>query len=218
MTGLYQIISPSGAIYIGQSWDIEQRHRWYKNHNAVEQPRLNNSFKKYGFDSHELKLLHELPNDVTQDVLDNYEIFYIETYKQAGFKMMNLKEGGLGGKHHLDSIAKISKGLKGRKKPSGFGEAMSKRQTGSKHSAERIENMRLSRVGKPVNNPNAGKHCIGKKRSQETKIKISEAQKGRIFSTETKDKMRLARIEWCKNNPQKVMEGILRLAQINKKQ
>lgn len=135
------IQSPTGRVYIGQSWNILQRFQWYKSKKAFQQPYLYNSFMKHGVDSHEFKILHELPIDVSQEVLDRYECIYIDAYRNAGFQLMNLKEGGRGGKHHPDSVEQMRSKLTGRKKPSGFGANVSKIQTGRKHSDERVKNM-----------------------------------------------------------------------------
>lgn len=141
MVGIYLIKSPSDAVYIGQSWDIEARHRWYKSHNENEQPYLSNSFKKYGFDSHEIKILHELPNDVEQGVLDRYEQIYIDAYRDSGFKLMNVKEGGRGGKHSDESKRKMAEWQLGRKKSDTHRKNISAAQLGRKNSPERIANM-----------------------------------------------------------------------------
>ena len=38
--GIYKLTSPSGSIYIGQSWNIEHRMMNYKNHHCKDQPEL----------------------------------------------------------------------------------------------------------------------------------------------------------------------------------
>ena len=53
MIGIYKIISPSGKIYIGQSRNIDKRFQQYKRLNCAKQPRLYNSFIKYGIDKQE---------------------------------------------------------------------------------------------------------------------------------------------------------------------
>lgn len=98
MIGIYKIISPTNKVYIGQSWDIENRFKIYKNC-SPHQVLLYRSLKKYGVDSHKFEVVHELPIDISQDILDNYEIYYWEKYRDLGFKMMNIKEPGKGGRH-----------------------------------------------------------------------------------------------------------------------
>jgi hypothetical protein len=99
MIGIYKITSPKGAVYIGQSWQIEKRFNKYKKsfYNIKSQRFLYNSFLKYGTDNHTFKVIHELPIDVDQAVLDTYEILYIAQYKECGFEMLNLREGGHAG-------------------------------------------------------------------------------------------------------------------------
>jgi len=191
MIGIYSIQSPSGKVYIGQSWDIKARHCWYKSHNTNEQPYLNNSFKKHGFDSHEIKVLHELPKDVTQDVLDRYEQFYMDTFREAGFILLNVKEGGRGGKHSDETKIKISQKTLGVKKSEETKKKMSAWQVGKKRSPESIENMRLAKTGKKYSEQarkNMGRKA-GTKLSDESKRKIGENQKGKIISKATRLKL-----------------------------
>ncbi len=145
MVGIYSIQSPSGKIYIGQSWAIEKRFNWYKNHKANEQPALKNSFNKYGFDSHELKILHELPNDVSQDILDQYECLYMDFYKDAGIILLNVKGGGRGGKHNESTKKILSEQRIGVKKSEETKKKMGEWQKGLKHSEKRVANMRKGR-------------------------------------------------------------------------
>lgn len=118
MVGIYKISSPSGKIYIGQSWDIQQRFwsyaykaKWYK------QPALSASFIKYGLDAHLFQKIHILPNDVSQNILDTYEEIYIQAYKDTGHRMMNIRGAGSRGKHSQQSKDKIRNTLTGRKRP-----------------------------------------------------------------------------------------------------
>lgn len=127
MVGIYKITSPSGRVYIGQSMDIEKRWRGYRNLSCKGQKILYQSFKKYGVENHVFTIVHELPNDVTQEILDVYEILYIEQYQSNLFKFpenngMNLTEGGFRGtrghKHSEETkefFRQLKLGKKGRK-------------------------------------------------------------------------------------------------------
>jgi len=113
MIAIYKIISPSGKIYIGQSWEIEKRFKHYKNLHNKAQKYLYNSFIKNGVENHKFEIVHELPIDVEQEVLDRYEIFYWQCYKDLGFEMLNIKEPGSRGRHSEESKLKISIGKQG---------------------------------------------------------------------------------------------------------
>lgn len=99
MTGIYKITSPSGKIYIGQSWNIKKRISDYKSLSvSTRQTLLNRSFSKYGYQNHRFEIIKELDKNCSQSDLDMAEIFYIYKYRSLCFKMMNLTIGGKGGK------------------------------------------------------------------------------------------------------------------------
>lgn len=99
MVGIYKITSPSGKVYIGQSWDIDLRLSKYHQIRWNKQRKLYASFKKYGVKNHKFEVVHELPEDVDQEVMDTYEIFYISQYRSCGIELLNLRDGGSRGKH-----------------------------------------------------------------------------------------------------------------------
>lgn len=108
MIGIYKIESPSNKVYIGQSWDIKRRWNDHKNTMSYKHKKLNASFLKYGVSSHTFEILHLLPVDVEQDILNKYEQFYIDRYRDCNFKLLNIKEGGNGyGKHSEETKALI---------------------------------------------------------------------------------------------------------------
>lgn len=113
--GIYKITSPSGRIYIGQSWNIGQReYEYYHIGSKCRQIKIANSIYKYGFDNHKFELIHELPLDVSQEVMNNYEILYWKSYKDLGFNMMNIREPGSRGKHSEETKRKLSEAHKGK--------------------------------------------------------------------------------------------------------
>jgi|688.fasta_scaffold137047_3 group I intron endonuclease len=60
MIGIYKITSPSNRIYIGQSIRLEERLLEYtKQKNCDRQPKLFNSFIKYGIENHKIEILEE---------------------------------------------------------------------------------------------------------------------------------------------------------------
>lgn len=111
IVGIYKITSPSGKIYIGQSWDIQKR---WNSHKVKKKgtPKLISSFIKHGFDKHVFEILHELPHDVDQGILDEYEKTYIHLHKKSGYELLNLQDGGRGGRHSKESRLKMSKSQK----------------------------------------------------------------------------------------------------------
>ena len=112
MIGIYKITSPSGKIYIGQSWNIEKRFKSYKYKN--KQSFLMRSFDKYGLENHNFEILEELSKGTTQEILDLKEIYYMKSYKDNGFILLNIREGGSRGKLAPETILKIKNSLKGR--------------------------------------------------------------------------------------------------------
>ncbi len=169
MVGIYLITSPSNKKYIGQTTNFKKRINDYRNLPENRQPTVFNSFKKYGFDSHEIKIIHELPVDVSQDVLNVYEQYYLDTYREAGFKMMNIREAGSKGKLHQTSKDKIGAANKGRlvgvkQTPEHIKSRLEVRMKGNiiwkgkKHKTETIEKMRLAKLGKPKSEAHAKKN------------------------------------------------------------
>ena len=107
MPVIYKITSPSGRIYIGQSWNVDKRFLHYRNYRCKGQTILHRSFKKYGARFHIFEVIHELPEDVNQKVLDQYEFLYWDLYRNCGIEMLNAKEPGRSGGRHSDETKKL---------------------------------------------------------------------------------------------------------------
>lgn len=98
MIGIYKIVSPSGKVYIGQSWNIEKRFKQYRTLSSIKsQKLLYRSIRKYGYDAHHFSVLSVLNKNCTQSNLDNAEVYYIAKEKESK-SLLNLTSGGLGGK------------------------------------------------------------------------------------------------------------------------
>jgi group I intron endonuclease len=105
---IYKIVSPSGNIYIGQSRNWVSRRSKYKKLRCEEQTGIYRSLIKYGFEQHTIEIIEELPLDITQEELNNKEIFYWRYYKELGVKMLNVRECGSKGKASLETKKKMS--------------------------------------------------------------------------------------------------------------
>lgn len=146
--GIYCIESPSGAIYIGQSVNIEKRLRSYKSLCCKDQPAIFNSLKKYGVDKHSFKIVAHFTNDVPKDVLDFYEIEYMELFRSNGFRMLNIKDGGSNGRMAEETKNKLSEQRKGVKREYFKGELNP--FFGKKHDSETRAKMSASNKGNRV--------------------------------------------------------------------
>ena len=131
MIGIYKITNPKGNSYIGQSRDIEHRFYYYKLSSEwiKEQRKLYNSIKKYGHENHTFEIIEEC----TEEVINNREIYWIEFYDSVK-NGLNLKYGGIGGRHSEETKQNISKALMGKKQSKETIEKRSKSLKGQKRS------------------------------------------------------------------------------------
>ena len=158
---IYKMTSPTNKIYIGQTRNIIKRKSYYKRLQTIKQPAIHNSLKKYGFDAHNFEIIEILPEDISQDLLNEKEIYYINFYKNNGYLMLNIREGGSNGKPSQESIEKVRIANTGRKQ--------------SKETIEKRKQTNLKNGFIPT--PPSNK---GKKASMETKLKMSLAAMGQV--------------------------------------
>lgn len=152
--GVYKITSPSGAVYVGQSWDILARWKSYKSYRHQDQPRLFNSFKKHGAENHKFEIIAWFSAGCSQQALDDYERQHIADLKAQGIPLLNIMEGGRGGRHSEESKRKIGEANRNSKRP----------DLAAYNRAFKAEQMR------------------GRKATEETKRKIGLAHKGKAWS------------------------------------
>lgn len=174
MIGIYKITSPSGKVYIGQSWNIPKRWNYYKSLYINKQRKLELSLLKYGVKNHIFEIIHELPKDIEQNVLDRYEQLYMDLYRDCGVELLNLKEGGSNGKLSEESKKKMSISRLGNKNTLG--------KKLSKEHKEKIGNKLKNRIfteehkNKLKEKRKLQKMRKGWKHSEESKLKISKAK------------------------------------------
>jgi group I intron endonuclease len=198
MIGIYKITSPSGKVYIGQSWDIRSRFWRYNASHPLEQYGLQNSFNKYGVDKHKFEVVHELPIDVSQEVLNTYEQLYMDAYRDCGIKLLNCKEAGANGKLSEETKQRIGLAQVGKKRSEETKNKMSAWQIGKIVSEQTRENIAASKRGATL--------------SQEHKNKISTTLKGKVFSEERNRKVSesLKGVPKSKDHNKKVSETRIR--------
>jgi group I intron endonuclease len=161
--GIYKITNPKGKIYIGQSVNLKRREYDYKNlKNCNSQILLFRSLKKYGFDNHKFEII---------EVCSLGNLNEEERYWQDFYDVLNPKKGlncrlttslTKSGKLSQETKNKISEGNKGK----------------VKHSEE--NKLKISQRSK------LQKNMLGKKHSEETKLKMGVIKLGKKDSEETK--------------------------------
>jgi group I intron endonuclease len=91
MIGIYKITNPKGKIYIGQSIDIKDRLRRYKNLNCKQQYKIYNSLIKYSHENHKFEIIEEcLESELT--VKEQYWIKYHNSINE-GLNLIQSKGG-----------------------------------------------------------------------------------------------------------------------------
>lgn len=112
ITGIYKIVNPNGAVYVGHSRTIYKR--WIRHREARKKLKLYESLRKFGWRAHKFEIIHELPKDVSDSVLLQYEQLYIDCYKASVVEMLNVKDAGSSAKFSEESKKKMSEVHKGK--------------------------------------------------------------------------------------------------------
>ena len=193
MIGIYKITSRAGKVYIGQSWNIARRRRGYQSLDCKKQGKLFNSLSRHGWANHIFEVICELPSDVGQEVLDQYEVLYWNHYQSCGVELLNIKHPAIGGgKQSEETKQRISSSSIGKKLSK---ESIEKRTESRRYWKPSEEQVRAMILGKKA-----------KSLSEETRQKLSENAKRRVYSEETRRKMSEAKkgksgakLGWRKN-------------------
>ena len=183
---IYLLLSPSGKIYIGQTKQKPAEKRWenYRKLNCKDQPKLYNALKKYGPENFVFKVIEVCKN---QQELDDSEKFYIKDYDSIknGY---NIKLGG----NTQNMTPEIGRKISETKKEQLKSGIRIHNWTGKHHSDKTKRILSIQRIGiktqphteewkrnlsKRLTGP--GNHFygvpffLGKKHSEETKLKMS---------------------------------------------
>jgi group I intron endonuclease len=113
---------------------------------------LYNAYKHYGIDNFKFEIICIC----FDDDCNKYEEYYIKKLNTLAPSGYNLKLGGRNSKHHPDTLAKMSRSLKGK--------------PGVKLTEEQRKKISDKKMGK-------GNHNFGKSLSAEHRMKISETHK-----------------------------------------
>ena len=141
-SGIYKITSPTGKIYIGESYNLNNRCRRYLNPNKIKgQKAIYNSLLKYGYETHKIEIL-ELCDE---SVLLERERFYQEHFNSVE-KGLNCFYTGTKDKKkkHSEATKKLMSETANK----------NKHFLGKKHS-EATKKL-ISNASKGENNPNYG--------------------------------------------------------------
>lgn len=226
MKGIYIIANPVNSVYVGQSHNIKKRLAEHKRSifkkSGINKSAIKSSFIKHGVDSHTFTFMHELPIDVEQCVLDIYEQFFIDQHKQAGVKILNLKDAGSKGLLSDEFKQKVSKGLTGKKQSLHTIEKRKKaisnipeteRQNQKRKMSEAARNFYISEAGEKHKQDLIRRlqKYNEKPRSEITLKRLSDSHKGISQSEETRLKRSEAvKLYWASLTPEQKMERVKR--------
>jgi group I intron endonuclease len=191
--------------YIGQTWgELDQRFHVHCSPTS-KCLKLRNSIQFHGKEGFKIELLWE--GECTQEELDEYEkdfIKLLDTMSPVGY---NLREGGLGGRHSLESRIRMSEALKNPSQETRLKRSLALTgrivtdETRRRLSESHMGNIPTVETRLKLSDALKGRtltpeHCaklresrVGMIFSEEHKINLSISQTGRIVSEETRAKM-----------------------------
>ena len=189
--GIYEIVCmANNKSIIGSSVHIQRRyaqHMWELRRLSHHNPHLQNAFNLYGENNFKLVILEKCDK---KDLLIKEDLWIHNKNTQDrtnGFNYKNAERP----QHNQETCKKLSEMRKGNKNPM-FGKHLSDNHKEKISSALKGEKSPF--FGKSptlATRQKMSKTQIGKKLSEETKIKIGLANVGKIVSKETREKMSL---------------------------
>jgi group I intron endonuclease len=186
IVGIYKITNPKGAVYIGESKDIYKRWKTYKRLYCEDQPKLYNSFVKYGVENHTFEIIKECKAEEIPYYERHYQEYYNVLDRELG---LNLKYRSTNEKKELPSeeTRKKMSDIRLEKFKNGEIKSWNKGRTGV-YSEDKIKEMTRNLHTKEVRKKIADKKR-GVKHSEDHKSKIKKSCKGinskKVINTET---------------------------------
>jgi len=179
IAGIYKITSPSGRVYIGQSWNIYRRWRHHRN-DPRSDGLLQRSFRKYGVNKHVFEVIFPLPRDTDAATINEAERFFIGLFAERGISMLNLTEGGRNARMSAEQKEKIRQALKGYERTAEHKANISQSKKGVPKPESYKRHLRETMKGRPAT------WLRGKKLSPEHVEKIRLTSTGRKHTEEFK--------------------------------
>lgn len=184
---VYKHTAPNGKAYIGITVQKNPKRRWQHGLGYRTQTLFFRAILKYGWDNFKHEILF---SGLTKEEAEREEIRLIKelhtTDRRYGYNIDN--GGNCFGTHSEETKRKISEAQKGEKNHA-WGKPSPRR--GTKASPEAILKNRLSHLGHPSwckgkkMTEEQKKNMQGKKRSDETKKKLSLIKSKRVICNET---------------------------------
>jgi group I intron endonuclease len=163
-SGIYKITSPNGKVYIGESFSLKDRCKYYLNPNRIKKQRgIYNSIMKYGIENHILEIKELCSEEMLLERERFWQEFYdsvenglnchytptnekkkhlsLETIQIISEKSIGEFNAFYGKKHTEESLLKISQSSKGENNPN-YG--------GKFHNEEYLKKQSLSNSKKPI--------------------------------------------------------------------
>ncbi len=216
--GIYKITSPSGSIYVGQSSDINGRWSDYKCLDCKKQGRLYNSLKKHGVENHSFEIICKCK----REELNHWEIFYINFYNSFNTSHgLNLKSGG--------DVIIFSDETREKLRQANLGKKYPYRKLTEEHKKNISKGNKGVNIGKKLSEETIAKlksifgenhPSYGKKKSDETRKKMSDSKKGKAPPNKGKkmsEKQRVGMMKPVSEERRLSMQPMLKaLAEINR--
>jgi group I intron endonuclease len=176
--GIYKIISPTKRVYIGQSRNIEKRFITYNSLRCKQQPKLYNSFLKYGVKNHLFEIIEECNIELLNERERYYQDFYNVLENGLNCSLINSKDNV-----YVFSEDAIQK-MKNWKRPFGenhhyYGKKRpehSRKMSGENHPCWGKQNALVSEWNRKSKIGN--KNMLGKKHSDKVKQILREKNEG----------------------------------------
>ena len=195
MIGIYEIISPSGRIYIGQSVDVYSRWEYYRRGHCKYQPKLYYSFNKYGWENHYKNIIEECSIEHLDEREIHWKQHYIDQLGWGKVLFCEIYDKG-GGNKSETTRQKMSLAHKNKTKTPEHKNNISlgKKlffldENRSKYFREKVSKTHKGKKITETTKIKMSKANKGKIISQETRLKIGEKQRGRKLSEEAKLKI-----------------------------
>lgn len=205
---IYKYTSPSGKVYIGQTFREAARKREHKSTAFNDKSRgvtspFHNAIKKYGYDSFTYEVPYKIDSDDIEEataILNEKEMYYIETLNSRVPNGYNVAIGGESKRGYImpeERKRKISETNKGHTINEEQRARLKKALIGHKVSEETKEKIRQAHIGKKLSEETKRKLSTigkGRPRSEEWKRNISKRLKGRPCTWADKVKQTKAKI------------------------